>query len=106
MTYSTISRHERGYGTRWDKLRKSIIRRDKGLCQHCLVDGLYRNGTDVDHIKRKADGGTDNTDNLQLLCRAHHKAKTSGENGGTEKLAGGCNVNGIPLDHRHHWGDG
>ena len=36
--------------------------------------------TEVDHIKRKADGGTDDIDNLQGLCHDCHKAKTTYEN--------------------------
>jgi len=29
------NRHQRGYGTAWDKLRAQAIARDEGLCQPC-----------------------------------------------------------------------
>lgn len=73
------NRHQRGYGSAWVKLRKIIIERDKGLCQECLRVGIYTQGTDVDHIIPKAKGGTDDIDNLQLLCRQCHINKTAKE---------------------------
>ncbi|WP_340618711.1 HNH endonuclease, partial [Xenorhabdus entomophaga] len=33
------NRHARGYGSKWDKLRERILRRDKYLCQECLRSG-------------------------------------------------------------------
>jgi 5-methylcytosine-specific restriction protein A len=41
--------------------------------------------TDVDHIRRKADGGTDELENLQALCRVCHEAKTMVENGAVQR---------------------
>lgn len=73
------SRHERGYGTLWDKLRPMIKARDKGLCQQCLRNGRAVSGTTVDHIKAKAHGGTDDPANLELLCWPCHRAKTAKE---------------------------
>jgi 5-methylcytosine-specific restriction protein A len=35
--------------------------------------------TEVDHIARLADGGSDHPRNLQSLCRRCHADKTSGE---------------------------
>jgi 5-methylcytosine-specific restriction protein A len=35
---------------------------------------------DVDHIKPKANGGTDDETNLQSICEACHKEKTRKEN--------------------------
>ena len=35
--------------------------------------------TEVDHIKRKEDGGTDAIDNLQSLCGPCHATKTAKE---------------------------
>ena len=65
------------YGYAWRKLRKKVIARDKGMCQECRRKGIYNPGRDVDHIIDKADGGTDDMDNLQLLCVPHHTAKTA-----------------------------
>ena len=73
------TRHERGYGTKWDKLRKVILRRDKGLCQVCLAGGKYRPAKQVDHIRAKSQGGTDAEDNLQSICVECHQAKTANE---------------------------
>lgn len=73
------SRHERGYGSRWERIRKRILSRDKGLCQVCLSQGRYRPAKHVDHIKNKADGGTDDDENLQAICIECHKAKTAEE---------------------------
>jgi 5-methylcytosine-specific restriction protein A len=74
------SRHERGYGTAWDKLRKVILARDAGICQHCLrTTGELHAGTEVDHIVPKFEGGTDDESNLQTICREAHRAKTAEE---------------------------
>ena len=73
------SRHERGYGTDWDKQRKRILRRDKGLCQVDLAAGRYRPAKEVDHIIPKSQGGTDDDSNLQSICHECHQAKTARE---------------------------
>lgn len=79
------SRHERGYGTKWDKIRERILKRDAGLCQECLRQGKvtpvgHKPFTAyVDHIINKAEGGTDDDENLQTLCRRCHQIKTDGE---------------------------
>lgn len=74
--------HEQGYGAAWVKLRAVVVRRDKGLCQQCMSDGRITPGADVDHIIPKSQGGTDDLDNLQLLCRKHHRTKTAAESQG------------------------
>jgi RNA-directed DNA polymerase len=54
-----------------------LIKRQKGICPHC---GLYFTSTDiveVDHIKPTSLGGKDTYDNLQLLHRHCHDAKTT-----------------------------
>lgn len=73
------NRHERGYGTKWDKLRLKILKRDNYLCTQCKRNGKVTAGTQVDHIKPKLLGGTDNSDNLQTLCVPCHKQKTINE---------------------------
>ena len=82
MPWPSTSRHARGYGAAWDKLRLQILERDKFLCQPCLKQGVVTTAKEVDHIKRKQDGGTDDPANLQSICRPCHKAKTTRENGG------------------------
>jgi 5-methylcytosine-specific restriction protein A len=73
------TRHERGYGTAWEKLRRVILERDAGLCQVCREDGTVTTANIVDHIKPKSQGGTDDEDNLRVICKRHHSAKTDRE---------------------------
>ena len=73
------SRHERGYGSEWEVTRKRILRRDKGLCQVCLKGSRYRPARAVDHIIPKAEGGSDEDENLQAICKTCHDAKTTEE---------------------------
>jgi len=73
------SRHERGYGAGWTKKREEVKRRDAGVCQEGLRLGQVHPGTEVDHRLPKARGGTDDLQNLQLICRACHKAKSARE---------------------------
>jgi 5-methylcytosine-specific restriction protein A len=73
------TRHERGYGSEWDRLRLEILRRDKGLCQPCLRLDRVTRGNIVDHIVPKAEDGTDDPANLQTICKPCHTAKTAAE---------------------------
>lgn len=73
------SRHERGYDSKWIKLRLTILRRDGYLCQCCRAQGVPTPAKEVDHITPKAKGGTDDPSNLQSLCRPCHAAKTADE---------------------------
>ena len=69
----------RGYGYKWRKLREQVLIRDGYLCVMCAANNRHVQASDVDHIKRKADGGTDGLDNLQSLCKRCHRAKTAKE---------------------------
>lgn len=81
------SRHARGYGTSWDKLREFVLARDCGICQPCLQQGLTHEGTHVDHKVNKATWrqqygsleGVDDPSNLQAINADCHKAKTARE---------------------------
>ncbi|MBF6301181.1 HNH endonuclease [Nocardia amamiensis] len=53
---------------------EQIRQRDKGICQKCS-----RPGHEVDHIINVKADGTDDDDNLQVLCKDCHDAKTQGE---------------------------
>lgn len=94
---------QRGYGAAWQRLRKVVIQRDRGLCQLCKTQGLIRAGTDVDHIQSKADGGSDALQNLRLLCSSCHRRVTSrgSDDIGPEP---GCDARGFPTGGAHHWG--
>lgn len=96
------SRHARGYGSAWDKLRVEILHRDCGLCQVCLAAGLAREGTNVDHIVSKGEwkrrygtlDGVDHPSNLRCICTECHKAKTGREGA---QAASGARTAGQPL---------
>ena len=75
------SRHARGYGSAWERIRASVLRRDSHLCQPCLAKGRPTPATQVDHITPKAKGGTDDRDNLQAICDECHDAKTAADSG-------------------------
>jgi len=75
------TRHERGYGSAWDRKRKAILERDSGLCQPCLRAGRVTKAKHVDHIIHKAIGGTDKDGNLQSICVPCHRSKTAMEGG-------------------------
>jgi 5-methylcytosine-specific restriction protein A len=73
------SRQSRGYGAEWEVTRKRILSRDKGLCQPCLKAKRYRPARQVDHKIPKFEGGTDDDDNLQSICKTCHAEKTQAE---------------------------
>ena len=92
MAWSNTSRHARGYGAEWDKIRKRILERDKGLCQCERCQGgriRLRPATEVDHKVSKAtakrigwtDQQIDADDNLQAINGDCHKRKTAEEQG-------------------------
>lgn len=91
MPWSNKSRHERGYGHQWDKLRKVILTRDSYLCQACKAKGRITAASQVDHVKVKAKGGTDDPANLRSLCAPCHVDKTTRDNGGRVKVRIGPN---------------
>ena len=102
------SRHERGYGSEWTNvIRPAAIERNRnvymgkyiecpekfkvesfpnmegeplqGFCEASFAEGVIRIGTHVDHIRNKESGGTDSLNNLQILSKAKHAAKTGRE---------------------------
>ena len=82
--WPTTSRHERGYGTEWSKLRLVILKRDSGLCQCDQCKGgqiRVRIATEVHHLVSKAKGGTDDPANLQALNKTCHERITAAQEG-------------------------
>lgn len=83
------TRHERGYGAVWDRIRLRILARDCGLCQceECKAMNRLRSATTVDHITNKAEwkrqhgslAGVDADENLRAINVECHKAKTARE---------------------------
>lgn len=89
------TRHERGYGSKWVKLRAIILKRDNHLCQPCLRQGRPTPAKAVDHIIPKAKGGTDDPANLECVCQKCHDAKTQAESGFKKRVTFG--PDGWPL---------
>lgn len=73
------SRHERGYGRHWTRLRAYVMHRDAWLCQPCKRAGRLTPAREVDHITPKSEGGTDDGENLQAICFSCHRRKTAAE---------------------------
>lgn len=80
---TTTSSSARGYGAQWAKLREAKLRANP-MCE----TGCGAPATQVDHIRSKAEGGTNDDTNLRSLCSACHKQKTSSEAG--KAAAGGA----------------
>ena len=64
------SRHERGYGSAWVRLSREILERDQYVCWYC--GGV---ATETDHVVAKANGGTDDPENLVAACKPCNVAK-------------------------------
>lgn len=92
------TRQERGYGAAWERLRETILRRDKYLCQPCLQTCLVTDATQVDHIKPKDLGGEDDPENLQSICDQCHRAKSAAEGHAARARSGTGEGWGLPHD--------
>lgn len=91
--WPTESRHARGYGADWDKVRKLVLDRDGRLCQcsHCKAEGRTTLATEVDHVVSRAKAQAlgwskariEHQNNLQAINKDCHKRKTKEEQGAT-----------------------
>lgn len=90
-------------GRPWRRLRAYILERDCHLCQPCLRRKALTAANAVDHIRARANGGTDDPDNLEAICDTCHGHKTRNDQIGKSP---GCDAEGWPLDPQHHWGEG
>lgn len=99
----TGSAESRGYGAKWKRLRKAVIIRDEGFCVNCRGGGHLIHGNQCDHIIPKADGGTDDIDNLQLLCIPCHDAKSLTDRGYAPSTKTTSSLDGTPTDPDHPW---
>ena len=100
------SRHERGYGTAWDKLRKQILARDcyQCRCDSCRSAGIIKPATEVDHRISKANwlkrfgslDGVDSPINLQAINKDCHERKSLLERG--FRPAQRIGADGFPID--------
>lgn len=91
---------QRGYGARWQALRADFLRRFP-LCKTCEAKGRVKPANEVDHIKPRAQGGSDADANLQPLCKTCHSRKTAQTTHGTNQR--GFDRDGNPLGKAHIW---
>ena len=82
----------------WRKLRRSVLSSEP-LCRMCTAQGKTVPATDVDH--RNNDPSNNDLVNLQPLCHECHSRKTQRDQGFNVRM--GCDTEGKPLDHQHHW---
>lgn len=75
---SSESKDER-YGINWRAIRKRIMSRDHQLCQACKRAKRYVQAKYVDHIIPKFEGGTDDDQNLEAICKVCHDKKSAQE---------------------------
>ena len=74
---------KRGYGAPWKKLRAMYLMSHPLCVDPDNVHGsVVVTATEVDHIKPKVQGGMDEWENLQALCKSCHSRKTAVEDGG------------------------
>ena len=93
---------KRGYGSRWQKARATYLL-SHPLCLEHERRGFVVVATVVDHIEPHRGDQTLfwNTDNWQSLCKqCHDSHKQRLEKSGTVV---GCDIDGMPIDKRHHW---
>ena len=63
----------------WSAVRRDVLERDSYMCRMC--GGSEDDIMDIDHVLPKSLGGDEwNPDNLQVLCRRCHEAKTLQDN--------------------------
>lgn len=74
------SRQQRGYGGVHDAMRKQVLI-EEPWCRECIRTGVTppRRTVIADHVRNKAEGGSDDRSNYQGLCDKHSKAKTARE---------------------------
>jgi len=60
-----------------EKQKKELIEERAGICEVPSCSNIYK--LCIHHIIRKNKGGTDNKENLMVLCEKHHKLYHSNE---------------------------
>jgi hypothetical protein len=72
---SRPSAAKRGYGRRWQRLRKMVLSAEP-LCRECQKRNRLTPATEVDHILPLSKGGANSFENLRALCKPHHSQIT------------------------------
>lgn len=73
-----LSPSKRGYNRSWQARRLQVLARSP-LCQHCLLNNITREATEVDHNTPIAQGGDNSDANLTPLCKPCHSRKTASQ---------------------------
>lgn len=81
MPWPRTSRHARGYGNAWEKVREEVRERANGMCESCMRKGFVRVGTQCHHKIPKAKRGSDDPGNLAWLCEECHVAADAAAQG-------------------------
>jgi 5-methylcytosine-specific restriction protein A len=68
-----------GSTRRWRELRVWLLKERGPWCAACLAEGRHELWTEADHVRPLHRGGADVFENLQGLCRRHHRDKTDRE---------------------------
>jgi 5-methylcytosine-specific restriction protein A len=76
-----------------------MVINEQPLCAQCQREGRLTPGNEVDHIDN--DASNNERSNLENLCHRCHSRKTNRDMG--NRVAYGCDVNGMPLDPNHPW---
>jgi 5-methylcytosine-specific restriction protein A len=107
MAWSKESRHTRGYGTAWDKLRLRILERDMHLCQcaECAKRLVPLPATEVNHKTSKAEAKRlrwteaqiDDPSNLEAINTDCHKRVTKEQQGYTLRPKVTTGADGWPV---------
>jgi 5-methylcytosine-specific restriction protein A len=66
----------RGYGSSWRRVRQQKLAASP-LCEPCETKGFITRAIEVDHIVPRAEGGTDEFENLRSICHQCHTDKTA-----------------------------
>jgi 5-methylcytosine-specific restriction protein A len=92
--------HSRITGSAGVAQRRRIRLRDNYTCQNPTCRRAVRVG-EVDHKIPLEKGGSNDDDNLWLLCNPCHKIKTASDRGYILKT--GIAEDGMPTANHHHW---
>lgn len=96
------ARVERKRGRPGQRQRKRRLQRSKGLCEACLRKGISRLAVEVHHKIALAQGGSDEDDNTENLCKPCHDQATA-EQFGFASVERGVDIEGRPTFSKHHW---
>jgi 5-methylcytosine-specific restriction protein A len=69
----------RGGSTRWWRTIRATALRETPLCPHCAAEGRVALSAEAHHIVPKSQGGTDQLDNIAVMCAAHHRQLTQAQ---------------------------